>query len=285
MPIAAALKHRLRFVVTPKSPLLKISCAGHVEERSLPTILITRVEKVPAEPLQKNHPKNCGPLHSHHSISATASHKVDQCTKPVAAGAQIRPAAEAAHIRPAVGAQGLVPLARDCLVHRMRPRKRPPAGRRTAGRRNTNSHRPTTNSRSVPSDTRRDTHAQAPKQRGRNGAGQSDGECPLFLALGDPDAARSVVPALPDPDAVQPQLLVLASLAEAVAPLPTATTRQTSTPPAPKPSSAWTSSLLMLPSDPANGELYFANTFVPALGRNGSKDSGVNLMLPSPSAI
>jgi hypothetical protein len=40
------------------------------------------------------------------------------------------------------------PLALDCLVHRTRRQRQPPA----AGRRNTNSHRPTTNSRNVPGE-------------------------------------------------------------------------------------------------------------------------------------
>jgi hypothetical protein len=43
------------------------------------------------------------------------------------------------------------------------------------GRRNTNSHRPTTNSRSVPTDTRGDTRARAPRDGGQNGVGQSGG--------------------------------------------------------------------------------------------------------------
>src|SRR5208282_5310404 len=143
-------------------------------------------------------------------------------TQSAAVGAHRR---EAVHRRLAAPEEVAVvlPLPRgpDCLVHRRRTRTRPPGGRRTAGRRNTNSHRPTTNSRSVPSGTRRDRHAQAPKQRGRNGGGQSDGACPPFPALRAPlalDAPSAPLGGLAP-------LWVPASLAEAVAPLPTTIAR------------------------------------------------------------
>ncbi len=120
-----------------------------------------------------------------------------------------------------------LPVGLDCLDHRMRRRTRPPGGQRSAGRRNTNSHRPTTNSRSVPSDTHRDRHVQAPKQHGRNGVDQSGGECPLFPAapllpaaqlFPVPNAVRPAILALPDPFAGLPALLAPASVALPPAP-------------------------------------------------------------------
>ena len=64
-------------------------------------------------------------------------------------------------------------LARDCLVRRKQSRKRPPVDRSVVDRRNTNSHRPTTNTRSVPTDSRGDTRARVPRAGGQNGAGRS----------------------------------------------------------------------------------------------------------------
>jgi hypothetical protein len=63
---------------------------------------------------------------------------------------------------PLAPAARLRPWAPGCLVHRRRTRKRHPADHSKGGRRNTNSHRPTTNIHSVPIDSRGDMGARAP---------------------------------------------------------------------------------------------------------------------------
>jgi hypothetical protein len=68
-----------------------------------------------------------------------------------------------------------LPLAPDCLARRRRSRKQAPVDHSEGGRRNTSSHRPTTNSRSAPTDSRVDTRARAPRDDGQNGARRSGG--------------------------------------------------------------------------------------------------------------
>src|SRR5262249_27050904 len=86
------------------------------------------------------------------------------------------------------------PLALDCLVRRRLSRRQPLVDHSEGGRRNTNSHQPTTNSRSVPTDTRGDTRARAPRDGGQNVAGGSAGAHSASLPVVVPFSALQRAP-------------------------------------------------------------------------------------------
>lgn len=89
---------------------------------------------------------------------------------PVRPGAAAWPRRVEAAVRQAPAAEELRLLrAPYCLVRHRRPRRPFPAARKLRGRRNTNSHRPTTNSHSAATGIRKHMRGRPPTYDGRNG--------------------------------------------------------------------------------------------------------------------